>query len=98
MWQMLKKTVAEFQKDECPRMAAALAFYTVFSLPAIVIAVVTLVGMLVNATGRNDGQEAAKERLIAYIAESSSPEVAAQIRISGYEPVWKDWDEAFCEA
>jgi 2-iminoacetate synthase len=40
-----------------------------------------------NATGQFD------------IADNRSPmEVAAQIRNSGYEPVWKDWDEAFCEA
>ena len=35
MWRLLSDTFAAFWKDECPRLAAALAFYTVFALPAL---------------------------------------------------------------
>jgi membrane protein len=87
MWTVLKKTLDEFLNDECPRMAAALAFYTVFSLPAIVIAVVTIVGLLVQPLvsekdADNDevaGEKVAGEQLKSFIRETASPEVAKQI-------------------
>src|SRR5262245_53904022 len=86
MWSVLRETMNQFQKDECPRMAAALAFYTVFSLPGIVIAVVTLVGYLVepvlsekNGNGEvRLGREVARERLKAYLQETMSEDVADQ--------------------
>ncbi len=32
------------------------------------------------------------------VADTRSPsEIAQRIRQAGYEPVWKDWDAAFCE-
>jgi len=90
MWAVLSKTWEEFQKDECPRMAAALAFYTVFSLPAIVIAVVMLVSTLVSALvplvaekGPNgeevSGEKMTRQRLKDYIEETAGKEVADQI-------------------
>lgn len=39
-----RETFSEFGDDDCPRMAAALSYYTVFSLPAILILVITAVG------------------------------------------------------
>jgi membrane protein len=80
MWSVLKKTVDEFQKDECPRLAAALAFYTVFSLPALVIATVTIAGLVL------DDRELAGKRLLAHIEESTSPAVAEQIGAFLNEP------------
>jgi membrane protein len=72
IWQVVKKTATEFQQDECPRLAAALAFYTLFSLPALVLSVVSLAGLVVQ-------QQAAEERLTAQIAETMGPTVAEQI-------------------
>lgn len=42
---ILKTTIAEFLKDECPRMAAALSYYTVFSLPALLLLVLLVAGI-----------------------------------------------------
>lgn len=42
---ILKSTIQEFIRDDCPRMAAALAYYTVFSLPALLILVLLITGI-----------------------------------------------------
>jgi membrane protein len=46
--EILKTTIREFLDDDCPRMAAALSYYTVFSLPAILILVMLMAGVLVD--------------------------------------------------
>ena len=40
MFTIIKKTFAEFIEDDCMSMAAAIAYYTVFSLPSLLIIVV----------------------------------------------------------
>jgi membrane protein len=37
VWQIFRRAVFEWHEDKAPRMAAAVAFYTVFSLTPIVI-------------------------------------------------------------
>lgn len=41
---MLKQTFSEFSEDNCMSMAAALAYYTVFSLPPLLLLIITLAG------------------------------------------------------
>jgi membrane protein len=43
---MLKDTLKDFSDDECPRMAAALSYYTVFSLPPLLILLLLIAGAL----------------------------------------------------
>ena len=47
-WGLLKQSFKDFNDDECPRMAAALSYFTVFSLPPLLILVLTLVGVFVD--------------------------------------------------
>lgn len=46
---LLKRTFEEFIEDEAPRMAAALAYYTIFSLPPLLILVLSVAGVFVDA-------------------------------------------------
>lgn len=48
--EILKSTVREFLRDDCPRMAAALSYYTVFSLPGLLIIVLLVAGIVVDPT------------------------------------------------
>jgi membrane protein len=48
MLQLLKASVREFIEDDCPTMAAALSYYTVFSLPPLLVLILVLVGALVD--------------------------------------------------
>lgn len=46
--EILKSTVREFLNDDCPRMAAALSYYTVFSLPALLVVVMLVAGVFAD--------------------------------------------------
>jgi membrane protein len=45
---MLKQTVRDFLDDDCPTMAAALAYYITFSLPALLFLILTVVGLVMD--------------------------------------------------
>ena len=47
-FQLLKESAKDFSDDECPRMAAALAYYTVFALPPLLILILMIVGSFVS--------------------------------------------------
>ena len=46
MLDLLKATFNEFKDDEAPRLAAALSYYTVFSLPPLMILIALLAGLV----------------------------------------------------
>jgi membrane protein len=48
MFGLLKSSVRGFLDDDCPTMAAALSYYTVFSLPPLLLLVLLLVGALMD--------------------------------------------------
>jgi membrane protein len=50
--QLAKKTWQEFSQDDCFRMAAALSYYTIFSLPPLLVVIVSIAGLVVNDPGR----------------------------------------------
>jgi membrane protein len=45
---LVKNAAVGFWKDECPRMAAALSYYTVFSLPPFLILLVTIAATMLD--------------------------------------------------
>ena len=45
---MLKTTVNEFLGDNCMRLAASLAYYTVFSLPPLLVIIITVTGLILD--------------------------------------------------
>jgi membrane protein len=47
-FQLVKESAKDFSDDECPRMAAALAYYTVFALPPLLILILMIVGTFVS--------------------------------------------------
>ena len=46
--EILKRTVDEFLRDDCPRMAAALSYYTMFSLPALLLLIMLIAGLFAD--------------------------------------------------
>lgn len=44
---LLKESVRDFLDDDCPSMAAALSYYTIFSLPPLLVLLLLLLGALV---------------------------------------------------
>lgn len=49
LWKVLRQTVKEFIADNCARMAAALSYYTVFALPAVMVIVINIAGIFFDA-------------------------------------------------
>ncbi len=42
LFQLLKESVNGFSEDDCPTMAAALSYYTVFSLPPLLVLLLSI--------------------------------------------------------
>ncbi|MBV9775183.1 MAG: YihY/virulence factor BrkB family protein [Gemmatimonadetes bacterium] len=70
--ELLKKTFAGFSKDECTTMAAALAYYTVFSLPPLLLLIVMIAGAVM---GSQQVQEAIHGQFGSLIGTSGADEI-----------------------
>jgi len=55
LWELAKTTWAEFNEDKVPRLGAALAYYTIFSLAPLLIIVIAIAGLVF---GQSQTQEA----------------------------------------
>jgi membrane protein len=69
---VLKDTWSEFSRDDCGTLAAALAYYTVFSLPAALLIIVKIAGSVL-------GEQAVTGQLQAQIGASMGPQVGNEI-------------------
>lgn len=65
---LLKETVSEFQRDECLRMGASLAYYALFSLFPLLLVVLSVVGAVV---GPGSGVRA---EILNYTAQATGSE------------------------
>ena len=70
---MLKHTAVDFWNDDCPRMAAALSYYTVFSLPGLLILLVMIAGFILDP-------EDVRGAIAAQMQSLIGPEAAEQVR------------------
>jgi membrane protein len=67
-----RQLFSDFSKDDCPSMAAALAYYTVFALPSLLLILIFIVGLVY-------GQEAASGQIQAKLGNQMGPQAAAEI-------------------
>ena len=70
---LLKHTALDFWNDDCPRMAAALSYYTVFSLPGLLILIVMIAGLIWDPQDVSGAIEGQMRSMIG-------PDAALQIR------------------
>ncbi|HVE79912.1 MAG TPA: YihY/virulence factor BrkB family protein [Gemmatimonadaceae bacterium] len=70
---VIKRAAVGFWNDQCPRMAAALSYYTIFSLPPLLILLIMVAGLFLDP---QDVQGAIE----AQIASLIGPEGAVQVR------------------
>jgi membrane protein len=73
MIKILRQTVTEFTQDECPRLAAALAYYAIFSLPALLVLVVSIASFFAD-------REQVSGRLTKFFEEQMGEKGAAQLQ------------------
>jgi|GEM_PF-121612 len=78
-FQLVKKSAKDFSEDECPRMAAALAYYTVFALPPMLILIMMLVGAFVS---RETVQEALSGQMGSMLGADGAKTVGTMVNQS----------------
>lgn len=74
MWRTVQETLTKFLADDCPQMAAALAYYAIFSLPALLLFSVSIAGLFVS---RDD----VARTLASYSQQSLGDVGAKQIQV-----------------
>ncbi len=73
IWRILKDSVIDFWQTDPLSHAAAIAFYAIFSLPAVLIIIISLVGSLFGA-------ESARQELYAGISNAIGPDTAERVQ------------------
>jgi membrane protein len=66
---LVRKTLTEWQEDKAPRLAAALAYYTAFSLAPILVIAIAVVGVVFD-------RQAAREQVVRQINSLAGPQGA----------------------
>jgi membrane protein len=69
LWDLVRKTLTEWQEDKAPRLAAALAYYTAFSLAPILVIAIAVVGVVFD-------RQAAREQVVRQINSLAGPQGA----------------------
>jgi membrane protein len=73
---MLKETVREFLDDDCMRLAAALSYYTVFSLPALLILILMVASVFIDPQTM---QGQIRQQMSGLIGESGAGQIQTMI-------------------
>src|ERR1700685_3352570 len=71
--EFLQHVFRDFSRDECPSMAAALAYGTLFSLPSLLLIIIYIAGLVL-------GPQAASGQIEAKLSGAMGPHAAAQIQ------------------
>jgi membrane protein len=73
IFDLLRQTVSEWNTDQAPRLAAALAYYTAFSLAPLLVVVIAIVGLIVS-------QDRVEAEVVATIHKSAGLDAANMVR------------------
>lgn len=78
---MLKATYARFNADKVPRLAAALAYTTIFAIAPLFIVVIAIAGTaLAYAHAAGGGHQAVEDGLIASVRHAAGDQAAQSVR------------------
>ena len=61
LWPLIKEAAADWSHDKAPRLGAALAYYTVFSIVPLLVLFIAIIGLVF-------GQEAAQTTIVDQIS------------------------------
>ena len=80
----VKQAAREFVADDCQTLAAALAYYTVFSLPPLLFLVIVVAGFIV---GRDTVQVAIQQQVQTMIGGGAGGQVGTMGPVQGKQAV-----------
>jgi membrane protein len=69
---LLKQTFTEWNEDHAPRLAAALAYYTAFSIAPLLVVVIGIVGIIVS-------QDTVQKQILFEVQRSVGPDAAKTV-------------------
>ena len=87
MWSFLKRILRDFSEDECSVRAAALAYYTVFALPPLLILLTIVVGIFWDPVEVQRALESQFSTLVGSDGASAIREMLAHAKAPGTGPV-----------
>jgi membrane protein len=76
---LVKRTIAAFNDDKGQRLAAAIAFSTIFSIAPLFVILIAVVGGLLKVSG-NGGHTSAENGLVAEVAKNAGAAAAETVR------------------
>jgi membrane protein len=71
--ELIKRTIQEFGEDKAPRLAAALAYYTIFSIAPLLVIVISIAGFIIGSN------EVVQEQLIDQVGSLAGTQTAEQV-------------------
>lgn len=74
---LLKDAARDWIEDDCPRMAAAMAYYTVFSLPPLLVIILMLTGLVVDP---DQISSTIQSEMAAFVGQDGAEQIQAMIR------------------
>jgi membrane protein len=77
VWATIKETGQEWGEDRLSRVAAALAYYTIFALPPLLVIAIAVAGFVI---GRQDVQQRVIAQVQGIIGQAGAQAVAAMIQ------------------
>jgi membrane protein len=77
---MLKDTVAAWNADKGPRLAAAISYATIFAIAPLLIVTIAIVGAVLGFAGTEHPHTAVEELLLAQISHAAGPQAAQMVR------------------
>jgi membrane protein len=82
-WQLLKTTTSEFFADDAIKLSASLSYYTVFSLPPLLIIIISLCGIFFGAEAVRGEVFGQINKLVGNDAASQIQETLKNVEFSG---------------
>lgn len=86
-WILLKGTFREFSEDNCLRMGAALAYYTIFSLPPVLVIAIAIASIYVDPATVKQTLEEEVGSVVGEKAAGQVGEMLSNAKRSGHGPL-----------
>ncbi len=77
---ILKTTIIDFIDDKCPTMAAALAYYTLFALPSLLLVIISVAGLVF---GYRQVESRIQSEIQALVGQSAGAQVGTMVQHAG---------------
>ena len=77
-WRLIKTTVSDFIEDKAPRLAAALAYYTVFSIAPLLLITVSVLAVFVG--GEESATTQIRDRVEPVLGQAATDAVLAMLQ------------------